>query len=102
MWSKVLALTLFVQHSERATPHFWELNIRRVSTNGCSSTSCRHGRTLFAEIWKLGYVGCYSGLAKFLSPWRQPKAETRRATSAFPDAPQLEATTLTVSRQLWS
>src|SRR5260370_9874487 len=29
MWRKVLALTLFVQHSERATPHFWELNIRR-------------------------------------------------------------------------
>jgi CheY-like chemotaxis protein len=29
----------------------------------------------------LGYKGCYSGLAKFLSPWRQPKAETRRAIS---------------------
>jgi hypothetical protein len=40
---------------------------------------CRHGRTLFAEIRKLGYKGCYSGLAKFLSPWRQSKAETRRA-----------------------
>jgi len=37
---------------------------------------CRHGRTLFAEIRKLGYIGCYSGLAKFLSPRRQPKAET--------------------------
>ena len=61
---------------------------------------CRRGRTLLAEIRKLGYVGCYSGLAKFLSPWRQPKAETRRAVSAFPDAPQLEATTLTGSRQL--
>jgi len=61
---------------------------------------CRRGRTLLAEIRKLGYVGCYSGLAKFLSPWRQPKAETRRAVSAFPDASQLEATTLTGSRQL--
>src|SRR5271165_1566113 len=61
---------------------------------------CRHGRTLFAEIRKLGYVGCYSGLAKFLSPWRQPKAETRRAVCTFPGAPQLEATTLTASRQL--
>ena len=57
-------------------------------------------RTLLAEIRKLGYVGCYSGLAKFLSPWRQPKAETRRTVSAFPDAPQLETTTLTGSRQL--
>ena len=61
---------------------------------------CRHGRTLFAEIRKLGYVGCYSGLAKFLSPWRQPKAETRRAISAFPDALQLQVTTSTGSRQL--
>jgi hypothetical protein len=85
---------------------------RHASTNGSSSTSCRketgcsrarecpnrsetiyvsvekagcrHGRTLFAEIRKLGYGGCYSGLAKFLSPWRQPKAETRRAVSTFP------------------
>jgi len=61
---------------------------------------CRHGRTLFAEIRKLGYIGCYSGLAKFLSPWRQPKAETRRAISAFPDALQLQVTTSTGSRQL--
>ena len=61
---------------------------------------CRHGRTLFAEIRKLGYVGCYSGLAKFLSPWRQPKAETRRAISAFPDVSELEVTTSTGSRQL--
>ena len=39
--------------------------------------SCRHGRTLLAEIRKLGYVGCYSGLAKFLplTIWR---ATTRR------------------------
>jgi hypothetical protein len=43
---------------------------------------CRHGRTLFAEIRKLGYVGCYSGLAKFLSPWRQPKVETRKPIPA--------------------
>ena len=61
---------------------------------------CRHGRTLLAEIRKLGYVGCYSGLAKFLSPWRQAKAETRRAVSRFPDASQLEPTISTGSRQL--
>jgi hypothetical protein len=48
---------------------------------------CRHGRTLLAEIRKLGYVGCYSGLAKFLSPWRQPKAETQRAASALAKLP---------------
>jgi transposase len=61
---------------------------------------CRHGRKLFAEIRKLGYNGCYSGPAKFLSPWRQPKAETRRAISAFPDAKHLEPTFSTGSRQL--
>src|SRR5271170_5302004 len=61
---------------------------------------CRHGRTLLAEIRKLGYVGCYSGLAKFLSPWRQAKAGTRRPIPAFPDASQLELTTSTASRQL--
>ena len=60
----------------------------------------RHGRMLFAEIRKLGYVGCYSGLAKLLSPWRQAKAETRRPIPAFPDATQLEPTTSTGSRQL--
>ena len=57
-----------------------------------------HGRTLFAEIRKLGYVGCYSGLAKLLSPWRQPKSETGRAISALPEAMQLEVTTPTGSR----
>ena len=61
---------------------------------------CRHGRTLLAEIRKLGYVGCYSGLAKFLSPWRQAKAETRRAVSRFPDASQVEPIISTGSRQL--
>jgi hypothetical protein len=61
---------------------------------------CRHGRTLLAEIRKLGYKGSYSGLAKFFSPWRQPKAETRRAISGFPDAPQLQVTTSRGSRQL--
>jgi transposase len=61
---------------------------------------CRHGRTLFAEIRKLGYAGCYSGLAKFLSPWRQAKAETRRSIPAFPAAPQLEPAISTGSRQL--
>jgi transposase len=61
---------------------------------------CRHGRTLLAEIRKLGYVGCYSGLAKFLSPWRHAEAETRRAVSRFPDASQVEPIISTGSRQL--
>src|SRR5271166_5607667 len=59
-----------------------------------------HGRTLFAEIRKLGYVGCYSGLAKLLSPWRQPKSETKGMISSLPKATQLQVTTPTGSRQL--
>jgi hypothetical protein len=61
---------------------------------------CRHGRTLLAEIRKLGYVGCYSGLAKFIAPWRQAKAETRRPIPALPAASQLEPAISTGSRQL--
>jgi transposase len=60
---------------------------------------CRHGRTLFAEIQKLGYVGCYSGLAKFIAPWRQAKAEAR-PIPAFPAASQVEPATSAGSRQL--
>jgi len=32
---------------------------------------CTHGRSLFAEIKRLGYTGCFSYLARFLSPWRR-------------------------------
>ena len=45
---------------------------------------CRHGRTLLAEIRQLGYVGGHSQLAKLLSPWRQPPAETN------PVAPEIQ------------
>jgi hypothetical protein len=61
---------------------------------------CRHGRMLLAEIRKLVTSVATRALAKFLSPWLQPKAETRRAISAFPDASQLESTTSTGSRQM--
>ena len=51
---------------------------------------CRHGRTLLAEIRKLGYKGCYSGLAKFLSPWRQPlQVTTSRGSTQL--SPQVAA-----------
>src|SRR6266567_2748603 len=47
---------------------------------------CRHGRTLLTEIRELGYVGCFSRLAEFISPWRQPPVE---ATIGLPEATQL-------------
>ena len=37
---------------------------------------CQHGRTLLAEIRQRGYLGGHSQLAKLLSPWRQPPAES--------------------------
>jgi hypothetical protein len=50
----------------------------------------RHGRTLFAEIQELGYVGGFSNLAQLLSAWRQPVEE---ATAVPPEAVQPEAAT---------
>lgn len=51
---------------------------------------CRHGRTLLAEIRELGYIGSFTTLAKFLSPWRQPPVV---AATVLPEAPPLEETT---------
>jgi hypothetical protein len=39
------------------------------------AAGCRHGRTLLAEIRERGYVGAFSGLARFLSAWRQPPSK---------------------------
>lgn len=50
---------------------------------------CRHGRTLLAEIRERGYVGAFSTLAKFLSPWRQAPAKT---TTVSTEAAALEET----------
>lgn len=59
---------------------------------------CRHGRTLLAEIRELGYVGCFSRLAEFISPWRQPPVDT---TAALPETKQLlDETTHPAARQI--
>ena len=50
------------------------------------AAGCRHGRTLLAEIRELGYIGSFSRLAEFLSPWRQPPEE---AIVGFPEHKQL-------------
>lgn len=67
----------------------------------------RHGRTLFAEIQELGYVGGFSNLAQLLSAWRQPVEE---ATAGPPEAvlpeprtaeaPRLDETTPPAARQI--
>ena len=47
----------------------------------------RNGRALLAEILKLGYVGCYSHLARLLAEWRRPApAEGNEITSICPAA----------------
>ncbi|MEP7308515.1 MAG: transposase [Acidobacteriota bacterium] len=48
-------------------PDFYEEQLRRRWTEGCQD-----GRRLMAEIQALGFVGCYSGLARLLAPWRDP------------------------------
>ena len=58
----------------------------------------RHGRTLFAEIQKLGYRGSYSHLAKLLSPWRQPKAAN--AAPPLQAKPAATLSALPVGRQI--
>jgi transposase len=61
---------------------------------------CHHGPTLLAEIRKRGYTGCYSGLAKLLSPWRQPQAENAQVVAPGADELPLEATAGMSSRQI--
>jgi transposase len=62
------------------------------------AAGCRHGRTLLAEIRERGYVGAFSTLAKFLSPWRQPPAKT---TTVSTEAAALKETpTALASRQV--
>jgi transposase len=53
-------------------PDFYLAYLRRRWTEGCQS-----GRLLLAEVQTLGYVGCYSGLAKLLAPWREPESAAR-------------------------
>jgi transposase len=60
---------------------------------------CRHGRTLFAEIRELGYVGAFSPLAQFLSPWRQPPP-VDATTELAEAAPQQETPIAPAARQI--
>ena len=48
-------------------PAFYQAYLQRRWIEGCQS-----GRVLLAEIQRLGFVGCYAGLAKLLAPWREP------------------------------
>ena len=44
---------------------------------------CQHVKTLMAELRVLGYTGCFSGLARFLSSWRNREQDM----PAKPDRP---------------
>jgi hypothetical protein len=63
-----------------------------------SNAGCRNGRTLLAEIRERGYVGAFSTLDKFLSPWRQPPAKTTAVSTK--EAPLEETPTALASRQV--
>jgi len=58
---------------------------------------CRHGRTLFAEVRELGYVGCFSRLAALLSPWRQLSART---PAPLPQTPLMAETITAPGRRV--
>ena len=69
-------------------PDFYREHLRRRWTEGCQD-----GRRLMAEIQALGFVGCYSGLARLLAPWRDPAQEPLETdtdsasnTAGVPDA----------------
>jgi hypothetical protein len=50
----------------------------------------RNGRALLAEILKLGYVGCYSHLARLLAEWRRPAPAERKETLSICPAASME------------
>jgi hypothetical protein len=39
---------------------------------------CQNGSKLLVEIRKLGYVGSYTSLCRFLQPWRKEKGAAKR------------------------
>jgi hypothetical protein len=61
---------------------------------------CRQGHQLLAEIRQLGYVGCYSRLAAFLSQWRQPKSAPEADNPLPSPVPQAEAADQRAERQI--
>jgi transposase len=51
--------------------------LRRLWDQGC-----QNGRKLLDEIRKLGYIGSYSSLLRFLQPWREEKRAAKRTEVA--------------------
>ena len=39
---------------------------------------CQNGTKLLEQIRKLGYIGSYSALLRFLQPWREEKRAAKR------------------------
>jgi len=52
------------------SPAFFRDHLARRWKDGCT-----HLKTLLAELRALGYTGCFSGLARFVSPWRRSERE---------------------------
>jgi transposase len=62
------------------SPAFYQNHLARRWAEGCT-----HGRQLFAELKDLGYSGCFSYLARFLSPWRRKASKSStRGSVAIP------------------
>ena len=72
----------------------------REYLRGRRDQGCHHGHELLAEIRRRGYVGCYSRLAELLSPWRQPKPESKAVNTCLQSAPQVEVGSQLTTRQI--
>ena len=83
-------------------PAFYESYLAQRWRDGCHSV-----KHLMAEIRPMGYIGNYSGLAKFVAPWREPRP-TPPAADEVPTAvvrvrcvsPQVAAALLSQPRPL--
>src|SRR5450755_1820068 len=68
------------RHFHRGS-NFWILTLFGSGYAGLG----QEGKQLFAEIRKLGYVGSYASLMRFLAPWREQRGAAGQASR--PGAP---------------
>jgi hypothetical protein len=61
---------------------------------------CHQGRELLVEIQQRGYLGCYTRLAQWLSPWRQPKPELKAASPTPPPRSSVQVVSPPSARQI--
>ncbi len=84
----------------RMQPHSGSVESFREYLRERWEQGCQHGHKLLAEIRQRGYTGCYSHLARFLSPWRQPRPEPEAEFASADAERKAEATIPPGARQI--